>query len=253
MSTETVENTETTETETTETEQESTVDFYSDPMAKFEFDADEIEKAANDDNGNIVTKVLAERKPIYNELVDLVSTYQAATDIDGSVSEFIASSENEKIVELREKKARAEAAVKKLNEQLSALATEEMQKEIAPDFDAEQAKRDYQDKVVAIKDGADFLRQLFTMTGHLSMEQPEATEKNKRPRAIYTAQTEQGAELLKMLNHRPNLGGSTSKPSGEGKIIRAWAEEKGLIEKGKVGKLPTDVKEQWEKAGKPGI
>jgi len=209
----------------------------------------------------ILKKALEEKVPAYNEVINLVNQYRAATNIDGSVSDFIETTEDDEIVKMREKVAQVKATLEKLNEKIKTVALEKMKSELSSDFDEAQAKRDYQDKTVAVREDYNTFREMFKMFGRvkfINAAENIVDGKTQRRNSRWEAVTPAGEAILALSSFPRLTSGGSAVPSSEGKYARKWAMKEGWkTEDGKEvvsrGPLPTGLLEAWKEAGSPVI
>lgn len=236
-------------TEAIETEETAPVET---APAFVKFDTDNLDPETDQP----VARFFAETKPLYNDLVTLASEYKALSNIDGAVSDFLATTEDQAIIEFAAKIEKLEATLAKAKADLEAKAVEHVSKTIGNGKTPESIKREFQDINAALNDKVNPLRPMFAYMGIVSEEKKAGSENQKRPRSVFVSNgTPDGDDFVTILNNRPSLSG-VSAPNTEGKSIRAWASKTNWVdadgkELGARGALPDAVKEAWKAAGSP--
>jgi hypothetical protein len=236
--------------ETTEaTEETAPVEATQETAPDAPFDLDTIDENATDP----ISVFFAQTKPLYNKLGEIASAYKALSNTDDAVEEFLKSNTNPKVKALADRKAELETAISELNDKLKALATAHVAETLGNGKTPDSLKKEYQDVNAQLSDLVNPLRPMFVFMGIASENKPEATADNKRPRSTFTSNgTPQGDDFVKLLN-RPSLSAGATVSTGEGKLIREWANETGWKDAegnplAKQGKLPDSVKEAYAKA-----
>jgi len=239
-----------TEETTVATEETAPVETAPAKSEEVKFDLSSIDDEATDP----ISVFFAQTKPLYNELVDIATSYKSLSNTDDAVSNFLATTDNPKVKALAEKRDELQRTIDEINEKLTALATAYVAETLGDGQTPDSLKKKYQDVNAQLSDLVNPLRPMFVFMGIASESKPEPTADNKRPRSTFTSNgTPQGDDFVKLLN-RPSLsGGASAANSGEGKLIREWAEKTGWVDAegkplAKQGKLPDSVKEAYAKA-----
>lgn len=216
---------------------------------EIKFDLSDVDDEATDP----ISVFFAQTKPLYNELVDIATSYKSLSNTDDAVSNFLATTDNPKVKALAEKRDELQRTIDEINEKLTALATAYVAETLGDGQTPDSLKKKYQDVNAQLSDLVNPLRPMFVFMGIASESKPEPTADNKRPRSTFTSNgTKQGDDFVKLLN-RPSLSGGAVANSGEGKLIREWAEKNNWVDAdgkplAKQGKLPDSVKEAYAKA-----
>lgn len=212
--------------------------------AKIEWD----ETTASAEDASVDQKLLNHVVPLYNKLVDVVSKFQAVTDLDTAVEEFGNSSTDEEIVKYRDQIAKAEALIERNRAAISEKARAALMADIDPEFDEAKVKAEYNDTKVELKKNLTNVRDTFKLLGYVSAEvSPAGRESN------WTAKNEAGEMLLKVTDI-PRLEGVKESAGGASEAVKEfnrnakeWARSQGLKVADK-GALSTEVKEGYAKA-----
>jgi hypothetical protein len=213
------------------------------------FDLDALDENATDP----ISVFFNQTKPLYNKLAELSSVYKSLSNTDDAVAEFLKNNTDPKVKQLTDHRAELEAQLAKIQDALVALANQHVAETVGNGKTPDSIKKEYQDTNAALSDLVNPLRPMFVFMGIVSESKPEATADNKRPRSTFKSNgTPQGDDFIKLLN-RPSLSAGTPAGTGEGKLIREWANATGWVDAegnplAKQGKLPESVKEAYRKA-----
>lgn len=212
--------------------------------AKIEWDA----TTASSEDASVDQKLLNHVVPLYNQLIDIVTKFQAVTDLDSAVQEFGATSTDAEIVKLREQIAKAEALIERNRAQINEQARAALMADIDPEFDEAKVKAAYNDAKVELKRNLTNVRDTFKLLGYVSAEvSPAGRESN------WTAKNEAGETLLKVADIPKLDGASSAGGSGASEAVKEfnraakeWARGEGMKVADK-GALSTEVKEGYAK------
>ena len=212
--------------------------------AKIEWD----ETTAADESASVDQKLLNHVVPLYNKLVDVVSKFQAVTDLDAAVEEFGNTSTDEEIVKYRDQIEKANALIERNRAAIAEKAREALMSEIDPEFDEAKVKAEYNDTKVELKKNLTNVRDTFKLLGFVNAEvSPAGRESN------WTANNESGETLLKAMDI-PRLEGVKESAGGASEAVKQfnrdakeWARKQGMKVADK-GALSTEVKEGYSKA-----
>lgn len=212
--------------------------------AKIEWD----ETAASAEDAPVDQKLLNHVVPLFNKLVDIVTKYQAVTDLDAAVEEYGNTSDDEEIVKYREQIQKAEALIERNKAAINEKAREALMSEIDPEFDEAKVKAEYNDTKVELKRNATNVRDTFKLLSFVESEvSPAGRESN------WKAKNAAGETLLKVLDF-PKLEGVKESSGGASEAVKEfnrnakeWARKQGMKVADK-GALSTEVKEGYSKA-----
>lgn len=207
------------------------------------------EAAAESESAPIGQKLLNELVPTYNELVDVVDKYKAATDIDEAVAQAAESSTDEEVVKLREQIAKAKRLIEHNEAAIDERIREQVIANIDPDFDDDKYKARYNDLRASLKTDGQTVRSTFKMLRFVKAEVSPAGRESG-----WTAENEYGELLLKIMDI-PKLEAGKADSSTQtdpavkefNKAAKEWGKKNGFKVADK-GALSTEVKEAYTKA-----
>ncbi len=205
------------------------------------------EAAASAEDATVDQKLLNHVVPLYNKLVEVVTKFQAVTDLDSAVEEFGNTSTDEEVVKYREQIAKAEALIERNRAAIAEKGRAALMADIDPEFDEAKVKAAYNDTKVELKKNLTNVRDTFKLLGYVSAEvSPAGRESN------WTAKNEAG-ELLLKVSDLPRLEGAKESAGGASEAVKEfnraakeWARSQGMKVADK-GALSTEVKEGYAK------
>ncbi len=212
--------------------------------AKIEFNTE----AANTESASVGQKLLAHVVPQFNKLVDIVAKFQAVTDLDGAVAEWVESADSDEAKTLKDQMDKARKLLEKNEARLTELGREALMADIDPDFDEGKTKAAYNDTKVELKRNIANVRETFKLLGFVSAElSPAGRESN------WTANNSDGELLLQVMDI-PKLEGAKESTGGASEAVKEfnrnakeWGRKNGFKVADK-GALSTEVKEAYSKA-----
>lgn len=185
--------------------------------------------------------LLSKVAPDYNEFVDDVAKFRAATDVDSEVDSVVAdAADDSEIGKLRDNVAKAEKFLKDSKAELARLATEAATKELDPNFDVDKTRARIRDTRNEIRSKVNGFLTAFMAIGSVT------EEVNDRGRVTgYTANDTDG-EILLQMKDLPRIGkNSTGSPSNtdanKNREVREWGRNNGWPELANRGAIPHEV------------
>jgi len=231
-----------TETVETEVKEEAPV---------FELPEHDWQAVIGDEDASAKLALLAPIMILASEANGLRTKYLQMTDIDSAVENYIETTEDKEVADLRKQVEQANKLIAKNQALMEEKARAAVTSSIDPNFDEQKARASYNDKLAAIKSAYnDGVRSFFKNLGHLTADvSPTGRETNWRPTSGYGQLLLNAYRLPKLDKDDKVSASSTTDPAvtAWNKAAKEWGRNNGFTVKDK-GALALDLKEAYAKS-----